>query len=597
MQLARDYSIQVYCEFYPSHEAGTHLSTDHHRIGVFYHQYDTRSRLAPFESVHLPKSGRLPLSYWRHMRNAEARFRQSQGLERTRFAEFGDYEAAYGGTSTPFRWARAYQPSGLSMLPPVFTAVATPLSDPAGYVNNMLNAFSRFYDPNDALTRDDWNRYVDLTGSRLGAQYSTGFGPNGDSDVLGAMLNSRAQKLTPDDLQASMRLLAQKVVERSVIDAKTPAELGITAEGKKHDIDYYDDFIGRVLDVRRFYLQTGDILPEDEMFAGFDSKQDANTDVSQIPQSTKVVFSPAEKANVFLMIQRLREVVKDTSPKTPNDVDVVLRLMKDLDTQIGNRKPTEPERKFKFQLAQRYAQLTSQGFLKSRSDVSKELAGYEKAQVGLVQRRADNNREILAQNLEVNEAEVRVAAAEAAAVATAVGSAARRIANKKLNDERTIRRAAVLKKDALLKEMTNIDGEESQTVSELEKMAASLNTATENVVTPASVRRALATKKNSDDYQRAVSLVTIDLVEKELASMNFKDQTQGRKDVTDAISIIEKVRGQLPAASIYELSRVSGRGSLPFALKSTSSSLAVVDIIDTGKYKPETQAAIRQLLR
>jgi hypothetical protein len=45
------------------------------------------------------------------------------------------------------------------------------------------------------------------------------------------------------------------------------------------------------------------------------------------------------------------------------------------------------------------------------------------------------------------------------------------------------------------------------------------------------------------------------------------------------------------------LSRVSGRGSLPFALKSTSSSLAVVDIIDTGKYKPETQAAIRQLLR
>jgi len=531
------------------------------------------------------------------MRNAEARFRQSQGLERTRFAEFGDYEAAYGGTSTPFRWARAYQPSGLSMLPPVVTAVATPLSDPAGYVNNMLNAFSRFYDPNDALTRDDWNRYVDLTGSRLGAQYSTGFGPNGDSDVLGAMLNSRAQKLTPDDLQASMRLLAQKVVERSVIDAKTPAELGITAEGKKHDIDYYDDFIGRVLDVRRFYLQTGDILPEDEMFAGFDSKQDADTDVSQIPQSTKVVFSPAEKANVFLMIQRLREVVKDTSPKTPNDVDVVLRLMKDLDTRIGNRQPTEPERKLKFQLSLRLAQLTSQGFLKSRSDVSTKLAGYEKAQVGLVQRRADNNREILAQNLEVNEAEVRVAAAEAAAVATAVGSAARRIANKKLNDERTIRRAAVLKKDALLKEMENIDGEESQTVSELEKMAASLNTATENVVTPASVRRALATKKNSDDYQRAVSLVTIDLVEKELASMNFKDQTQGRKDVTDAISIIEKVRGQLPAASIYELSRVSGRGSLPFALKSTSSSLAVVDIIDTGKYKPETQAAIRQLLR
>jgi pyridoxal biosynthesis lyase PdxS len=127
--------------------------------------------------------------------------------------------------------------------------------------------------------------------------------------------------------------------------------------------------------------------------------------------------------------------------------------------------------------------------------------------------------------------------------------------------------------------------------------AESLNKKDEEYDIPRGARRALQLKRGTEFYERAVSLITVDLVEKELASMKFAKQAEGTKNVEDAISIIENVRLQLPDNSIHELTRVAGRGSLPFALSSTSSSLAVADVVDTRKYNSQTQAAIAELLR
>jgi len=592
MQLARDFSIQVYCEFYPSHQAGTHLTTDHHRIGVFYHPYDTRDRQVPFESLHLPKSGRMPVSYWRHMRNAEARYRQSQGLERTRFSEFSDYESAYGGTSTPFSQARAYQPSGLSMLPPVVAAVATPLSDPGGYVNSMLDAFGRFYNPVDALTREDWNRFVDLNGTFLGAQYGSGFGTDGDLDINQAMLNARAHRLKPENLEISMRFLAEKIADRVVIASKTPAQLGITAEGKQDDLDYYDGFIGQMLRARREYITRGDIDAEDEMFAGFDSTEDPDENVNNKPPLEKIDLTPADLADSELILEKLNTFLKNTAVKPKSEIDKIRTELEDLKKATERRDRTAAESKKIFELSREYALQTSFGYQETRTVATTQVEDFERAKVGIYSRygKIKYNREKLDRNIpKLHEALDK----------------ARAKYNAKINpsNEKELKTAEQNYKNAQ-EEKTRLDDKATKEYDlnenlklEMARYAESLNKKDEEYDIPRGARRALQLKRGTEFYERAVSLITIDLVEKELAEMKFAKQAEGTKNVEDAISIIEKVRLQLPDNSIHELTRVAGRGSLPFALSSTSSSLAVADVVDTRKYNSQTQVAIAELLR
>lgn len=592
MQLARDFSIQVYCEFYPSHQAGTHLTTDHHRIGVFYHPYDTRDRQVPFESLHLPKSGRMPVSYWRHVRNAEARYRQSQGLERTRFSEFSDYESAYGGTSTPFSHARAYQPSGLSMLPPVVAAVATPLSDPGGYVNSMLDAFGRFYDPVDALTRDDWNLFVDLNGSFLGAQYGSGFGPDGDLDINQAMLNARAHRLKPENLEISMRFLAEKIADRVVIESKTPAQLGITAEGKQDDLDYYDGFIGQMLRARREYVTRGDIDAEDEMFAGFDSKEDPDETVNNKPPLEQITLTSVDLKKSSVILQKLKTFLANTAVKPKNETDKILADLEALKKATQGRTRTAAESKKIFELSRQYALQTSLGFVKTRQIATTRVQDFERARAAIVKRAdvIDNRKPVLAKEITALEEKDQKALDKY---------------NKQKNVENLRSRNKALRElEAAKLEMKTLETNYQKEVQlnqtlklDMVEYAESLNKKDEEYDIPRGARRALQLKRGTEFYERAVSLITVDLVEKELASMKFAKQAEGTKNVEDAISIIENVRLQLPDNSIHELTRVAGRGSLPFALSSTSSSLAVADVVDTRKYNSQTQAAIAELLR
>jgi hypothetical protein len=526
------------------------------------------------------------------VRNAEARYRQSQGLERTRFSEFSDYESAYGGTSTPFSHARAYQPSGLSMLPPVVAAVATPLSDPGGYVNSMLDAFGRFYDPVDALTRDDWNLFVDLNGSFLGAQYGSGFGPDGDLDINQAMLNARAHRLKPENLEISMRFLAEKIADRVVIESKTPAQLGITAEGKQDDLDYYDGFIGQMLRARREYVTRGDIDAEDEMFAGFDSKEDPDETVNNKPPLEQITLTSVDLKKSSVILQKLKTFLANTAVKPKNETDKILADLEALKKATQGRTRTAAESKKIFELSRQYALQTSLGFVKTRQIATTRVQDFERARAAIVKRAdvIDNRKPVLAKEITALEEKDQKALDKY---------------NKQKNVENLRSRNKALRElEAAKLEMKTLETNYQKEVQlnqtlklDMVEYAESLNKKDEEYDIPRGARRALQLKRGTEFYERAVSLITVDLVEKELASMKFAKQAEGTKNVEDAISIIENVRLQLPDNSIHELTRVAGRGSLPFALSSTSSSLAVADVVDTRKYNSQTQAAIAELLR
>lgn len=594
MQLARDRSLPRDCKFYPSHEAGTHLSTNHYRIGVFWHPYDTRDRNAPFESIHLPKSGRMPVSFWRDVVERRARFRQPQGLENSKYFEFADYEASYG-TSTPLTQMRAYQPPGLGLIPAVFVAPSNPATNPVGFVSDVLRGFVRFYEPDSVFTRDDWNRINDLSGSVLGAQYQTGFGPNGDLDIVSAMLAAKANKLSSDDLATGMRLLAEKVVERAAIAAKTPAELGIPADAKKHELDYLDDFIGRILDVRRGYLKTGDIAPDDEMFAGFDSQQDADEDVSKTPKTSKLKFTDAEKQSTRFMIERLRKFVADTSPK-PTEIDQVAAQLRALDAAIGRGQPTDAQRKEKFKLNLRYAQLSSQGFAQARQSTTTKINDIEKAHVA-IQRKIkaiDGDLKTLLEQIDNAQKEVNAARE---ALTEVKGVKAKKTAQANIKQKTTQQEVLESQLSEKKREGLAEQGKGLQLRINLQKLASELGEVDEAVQTPPAVRRLFANKRGTKLYERAVSLAMADLVERELASFDYPAETRGKRraEVEDAISTIENVRVQLPSGSERELSRFSGLGTLPFALSSTSSSLSVADV--NAAPHPQTQVAISELVR
>jgi len=67
--------------------------------------------------------------------------------------------------------------------------------------------------------------------------------------------------------------------------------------------------------------------------------------------------------------------------------------------------------------------------------------------------------------------------------------------------------------------------------------------------------------------------------------------------VREAVQLIEMTRVQLPRDSLVELALFAGRGTLPFALASSSSVLSVDSVSKDYKPHRQTQEAIRDIVR
>ena len=334
MQRARNYSTAQFHRFYPSHEDRTSLTTNHVEIGVFYHPYHSGNSRFVRDRNSFPlhqhvSADESPPDFALHSRPGgvrdsvfEARRRERRRLcgesnplllsTRSGFDEFADYEAAYNNSVPPWH-LHAIDESKQRLLPRLVSHRTSPATNPIGYMNDVLDSFARFEQPEDLLSPDEMRYINDL----LGSSDDTG-------SLVGSLLNAKRGRLNPDNLFANMRLLAEKVLERKVLETQQPIDLNLTREAYANELTILDQFIGNILSVRAQYMASGYVGVEDEMFANFDSKQDADDAVDVSPSAFNFAYAPGDLTNTKLMLLRLKRFSKAEIPNTPNRLDVAI---------------------------------------------------------------------------------------------------------------------------------------------------------------------------------------------------------------------------------------------------------------------------------
>jgi hypothetical protein len=618
MQLARENSIPKFCRFYPSHTQSTDLVTNHYRIGVHWHPYESKNARSirdpqnfplhwqastqsdpPNFALHMAKvtrTGRLRVDLHRQLSEDELKYTLPHLIERTRFDEFSDYEMAYGNNNVP-RWnIRAYEPSGLSWLPAVKSARASATMNPAAYVRDVIDGFARFHNPADLWAREDWLEFLDLQQSQLGSQFSSGFGPDEDDSLLGSLLAAQARKfpLEAKNLAASMRVIAETVVAYRVLQVQTPQLLALGITQAKIDADQKElgDIVGAMLDARKKYIETGDIDVEDEPFAAFDSKQDLDTNVNQIPQQYKVEFQPSDLTTISAMLRKLKPVQQNVKL----DGNEVNQLQAELLALDALRRPFTPqEKQRKAFIVARLWVLRDSGVQAVVNISTTIISDAEKSKTQIVTLQNEVKASSAKAEKAVTDAQnaLDTAAEKVRKANTTEGitqATKEKVAAKKATAEQnlTVAQAQLATVEAdNAKKNAAIKKQSDETRAKLKTLAADLNTSVSDAKIPELARRKLTpTTRQSAVYQRAVSIATIDLMEKELTKMRFmpsdakmkalnvKDReimlnraNERNEQVRDAINTIENVRMQLRASDLVDkLEPIAGRGTLPFAL-------------------------------
>lgn len=615
MQRARDYSEARFCRFYPAHEDRTSLTTNHVEIGVFFHPYHSKSSRQirdskrfplhleasreedpPDFALHaLPPGGRESVFSSDRRRRERAKFKNPFLIGPSQYDEFDDYERAYNN-SVP-RWhLRAIAPDP-QLLPVLVSHQPSASSNPIGYMSSVLNGFARFDNPDELLTNDEVKQLNDLLGSSLDARYDTGYGPDGTDSLIGSLLNAKRSRLDPDNLFANMRLLSEKVLERKVLESQTPLDLNLTPEAYANELTQLDEFVQNILSVRKQYMASGDVGIDDEMFANFDSKQDADdaTDVS--PSAFNFAYAPADLTNVDLMLLRLKRFSKAEIPNAPNRLDVAIAEHRQLE-QL--RVLTDAQKARKKELSRMIAQLSQVDGLKQTQNLAKTVVQEsERAKVAIAKRETTNRQDFARLQASLAKLEVDIAAKQAQLAKMTSRGAPRKQLEKELAE---LKRVAGEENTRFIRLQADFAKLQKEKVDNLERLKQTVVTVSNEVQKTRgvqSLRKRLPpverkTPLRPELYERAISLVMVDLVEKELRAMDFA--TDKRAQIDDAVSTIENVRFQLPDGSKRELARFAGRGSLPFALVATSSSLSTADV--TTKYTPasQTQTTINQLI-
>ena len=650
MQIARDNSIPKFCRFYASHEQSTNLATNHYRIGVFWHPYESSRARSIRDPVNYPLhatasaqanppdfaihtrsqrrsggGGRERVSFSKQLLDAEMKYTSPFYIERSRFDEFADYEMAYGNNKVP-RWnIRAYEPSGQSLLPRVRTARATPSSNPEAYVKDVLDGFVRFADPTDRWTQDEWLDFVELEQSRLSAQASRGYDTDNSDELIGSLLaaQARSSPLEASNLFASMKMVAEIVVAKEVLMAQAPALRKVGIDQKSIDRDEFElnELAWQMLNVRAKYMSTGDIDIDDEPLAGFDSKHDLGYEVNELADDERIKLTPNDRISIGLMLVKLKPFVAKL-PAQPRELDDLIFKRDEL---FKKTTPTPAQQKEKLKIVRRIAVLTSGGVTPVLNTATTIITEAERAKVAILDIRRDVKQ-----------------SGETAQKATADAFAEKLAAKKKLDDAKLADEATKLKLkaefdaadakstaatktfndllDANIVKTTKAQILEKTTLVKLITVVNTINETIKDTKIPESVgRKLLPTVRTGEVYQRAVLLTMVDLVEKELERMRFlpdasdlnklpqEDQEKlirrehvRKGQVADAIATIENVRTQLrPSGAVYKLGAVAGQGTVHFAQASMDRKKPFLERNDVGytyTASSDTQRGLNALL-
>lgn len=578
----------------------TPLTTNHVEIGVFWHPYHKKnSRLIrdsetfplhrqaardenpPNFAVHaLRPNGRQPV---RGARAPNPFFSKP-----FQYDEFDDYEHAYNNSVPPWN-LRAIGPDR-PLLPVRVSHQPLARSNPIGYMESVLDGFVRFDDPRELLTEEEINRLQDPSDS-----------DNIDS-LVGSILNARRSKLNPDNLFASMRLLAEKVLERAVFSSQTPAKLGVGEQEYKRELADLDNLIGSILSVRKEYLKTGDIKPDEELFADFDSKQDADDFVNDGLLELGLDNNDDDDYDDFpteteIIIKKLRSFSASKILIRGNELDVATAEKEQLEKLSS---PTQEQRTRKFELTKRIAILSQDRGLRPTRDLARTVVkDFEKAKTAIASKRAGVEKDEQAAKKDAKSTAAEVKQLEEDLRVLKSRGQDESDVKKELGGAKT--RLRIIQNRFLRFKTTRKEIEDETRDIEREAKKGYENV-TESLKRTRGLPR-LNTRLSSrprkitpkpELYERAISLVVVDLVEKELRSLQFR--TDKRAQIDDAVSTIENVRFQLPDGSKHLLARFAGRGTLPFALVASDSTLSVEEV--TKDYTPatQTQTAINQLI-
>jgi hypothetical protein len=236
MQAARELSLPSEIHYYPSFESGNQTLTDDRKIGIFFRSRDPFIRAA----IEVPvsrwrylqqraESQRSPL-YKTHVHPYPRIFNErpfdEQPIEidkeprrmyitMTYLPEYDDYERTYGNLRYS-RWNLRALPGPPTYLSRKREPLASPTTNPVGYVNDVLNAFSVYYEPGDRLTFQEVLIANDLERTPLHPRYDSGYGRRGDLDIVGSLMEARVQRLSSNQLADNMRWLAERLVEALV---------------------------------------------------------------------------------------------------------------------------------------------------------------------------------------------------------------------------------------------------------------------------------------------------------------------------------------------------------------------------------------------
>lgn len=618
MQRARDFSEAQFHRFYPSHEDRTSLTTNHVEIGVFYHPYHRADSRFIRDRTQFPlhqqaSAERTPPDFALHSRPGGARDSVFEAQRRARRAargeanplllgtrsgydEFADYETAYNNSVPPWH-LRAIDASQQRLLPVFVAHQASPTQNPIGYMNSVLDGFARFERPEDLLTADEVRYANDLLGSSLDARFSSGYGPDGQDSLVGSLLNAKRGRLEPDNLFANMRLLAEKVLERKVLETQKPIDLNLTPEAYANELTILDQFIGNILSVRAQYMASGDVGVEDEMFANFDSKQDADDAVDVVPSAFNFAYAPADLNNTKLMLLRLKRFSKAEIPNVPNRLDAAIAEHRQLE-QL--KTPSAEQTKRKRELSRLIAQLSQvEGLRQSQALARTVVSEAERAQVAIAKRETTSTNELNRVVDELNSLEQELDEKNARLAKFKGGGLARKELEKEIADLYRRLANANTRFAKTQRDFAKIQTDKSANQERLKAAVIGVSDEVQKTRGVQSFRKRLPPVERKTAlrpalYERAVALTMVDLVEKELRALQFA--TDKRAQIDDAVSTIENVRFQLPDGSKHELARFAGRGTLPFALAATSSSLSTGDVTTNYALSSQTQNAIRQLI-
>ena len=630
MQEARDFSLPIFSRFYPSFEQSRQTHTHDYRIGVFYDPYDPL----------LQRKYRGPIKQWNYWRQLEEEaktpFRSSARsyahnsnynrdpqatpefndqprrdyVQLTRFSEFHNYERTYGNFRNT-RWNLRGLPATRPLLKRLQAIVATPKSNPRAFVNQVLDEFAEFYDPDDRLTREDLIVEVDLLGSVIQSNYS--------QEMIGSILNARRRRLEEGQVAGNMRWLAEKVLEWKVLEAQTANALGLDDTEYDKRLELALAPIEAGLEVRRKLLLTGDIQPNDEYLAGIDSKQDEDEDVDEEPEEFNFKLKPEDVLRPDILLQKLKRVTNVGLTGVPNELDLAILEKRELERR---GQPTAA-------IARQIAHLR----------VSKKLVETQEHAKVVVGETERGNAAILVRRQRLDQLQQIAADAAKRVNDTAVALTAAKIAKQDTTDlERAFRDREKEFEDRVDENLTVEHGivqDEDDINRNLYAEALAVAQKIHEGRGIANLKQFLPKGGASTDialYERAVSLVTADLVEEELKALRFPnearmaeaqrkwallgaydDATELKKEyedaqqsavtaqhgnkVREAVQLIEMTRVQLPRDSLVELALFAGRGTLPFALASSSSVLSVDSVSKDYKPHRQTQEAIRDIVR